>query len=62
MNDLEQKLLNKILEQVQFTDLGSWFLDICESDFDFISECDADELPDNMNYLMRKCLRNKRNR
>lgn len=62
MNDLEEKLLNKILEQVQFTDLGSWFLDICESDFDFISECEPDELPDNMNYLMRKCLRNKRSR
>lgn len=34
MNDFEKKLLNKILEQVQFTDNGSWFLEICESDFD----------------------------
>lgn len=54
--ELKEKLLNKLLDLVQFTDRGSWYLDICESDFDFVSECTEDEIPENINYLMRRCL------
>lgn len=60
MNELEIRLFELLLNQVQFTENGSWFIDCCESDFDFICECNPNELPYNINYLMRKCLNNKK--
>lgn len=59
-NEEKERLLKEIKECIQFSDFGTWYLQMEASDYEFKSECDSlEEYKQSTNYLIGQLLKDK---